>query len=518
MAQSLAATSKADFATYNYIALERVANQAAQDPDTVYVIIHDKEGRVAGYSARPDLQRTFLSDDVSRRALSATGSLVQQTVWGPTEIPVLDNAFPVFLPGSEYRWGTIRIALSLQPMYQQIRQSLLIIAAIGFIALLFGILVAFWAARRVTRPLGQLVEATIEAARGNLDPEIPVNTGDEVEVLAHNFSVMIKEVLSQRQQLELQLSEIKRLQRYTEKLLTTMNDGLLSVDKTGSVATVNPAACRMLTPHGEDIRGASIDDVLGEVPALLDHIREIFEAPMSSSQLEIRMNRGDELQVILAGSSVLQDGEGNPAEVIVNLHDITELKKMEIRVRQTERLAALGTLAAGMAHEIRNPLSAIKTFVQLLPRKLGKPDFLVKFQRTVPRELERINRLIEDLLDLARDPRYHFRAVSLGSLLEQTVELFEEELLTSRIQYHAHIPTELPHASGGHGPADEGFTQLVSERHTGHALRGRPAGRVKLSGKRPFHGTAGLEPKRLDLHSLQRYRCWDLLGAYEKHL
>ena len=444
IAQSLAATSKADFATYNYIALEQAANQAAEGPDIVYVIIHDKEGRVAGYNGRPDLQSTRPSDGVGLRAIAAMHPLVQQTIWGPDKIPVLDVAVPVLLPGSAYRWGTIRIALSLQPMYHQIRQGRMIIAAIGMVALALSILVAVWAAQRVTRPLGYLVDATVEVALGSLDHEIPVNTGDEVEVLAHNFSLMVKEIVSQRQQMELQMTEIKRLQRYTEKLLITMNDGLLSIDREGNVATINPAAHRMLKPAREDPKGAPVADFLGDVPAMLNHIREMFEDPGRSSQLEIHLGRDDNPRILLAGSSVLADAEGNPAEVIVNLHDITDLKNLEARVRQTERLAALGTLAAGMAHEIRNPLSAVKTFAQLLPRKIEKPGFLEKFQRTVPRELERINRLVEDLLELARHPRYHLRASCLRSLLEQSAELFEEELRVKHIRYHADIPTGLP--------------------------------------------------------------------------
>jgi two-component system sensor histidine kinase AtoS len=444
MAQSLAATSKAAFATYNYIALGQAANQALQDPDTAYVIIHDKEGRVAGYSGRPDLQSTLLDDEVSRGALSAKGSVVRQTNWGEDRTPVLDIAVPVFLPGSDYRWGTVRVALSLLPMHQQVRQAQLIIGAIGLFALVLGTLVAVWAARRVTRPLGHLVQATIEAARGNLDQEIDISTGDEVEVLAQNFLAMIKEVLSQRQQLELQLSEIKRLQHYTEGLLITMSDGLLSVDRHGNVATVNPAAGRMLQVAGKDVLGAPLSQILTGAPALREHIHEMLECPGSGTQLEIRLERDEEPRVILAGSSAIIDAEGKAVEVIVNLHDVTQLKRLEARVRQSDRLAALGTLAAGMAHEIRNPLSAIKTFVQLLPRKLEKPGFLEKFQRTVPRELERINRLIEDLLDLARDPRYHFNAVSLSALLEHSAELFEEEMLVNSIHYRGHIPAGLP--------------------------------------------------------------------------
>ena len=140
----------------------------------------------------------------------------------------------------------------------------------------------------------------------------------------------------------------------------------------------------------------------------------------------------------------MPDSLGNPSQLIINLHDITDLKKLEARMRQTERLAGLGTLAAGMAHEIRNPLSAIKTFVQLLPRKLDKPSFLEKFHRTVPREVERINRLIEDLLELARAPRYEFEIVDIGSLVDQALDLFEEQLHQNNIHCRIDLPDEVP--------------------------------------------------------------------------
>ncbi len=148
-------------ATYNYIALEQAANQTQRDdPDIVYVIIHDKEGRVAGYSGRADLQGTLLEDEVSLKALSAEEPATQTTTWGAESMPVMDIAAPVFIRGSDHRWGTIRVAVTLAPMYQQIRQTQLIIVGIGCVALIIGIVLSIWGARRITRPLGTLVNAT----------------------------------------------------------------------------------------------------------------------------------------------------------------------------------------------------------------------------------------------------------------------------------------------------------------------------------------------------------------------
>ena len=444
IAQSLAAASIANLLTYNYVALERAANQAARDPDIVWIIFHDKEGRVAGFSGRADLQNTFLDDDVSRNAIAAKQPLIQEVTLDG-KLSGVDIAIPVFPSGSKVHWGTVRVHLSLVPMYLQIRQIQWIILTIGLIALVFGTLMSIWAARRITQPLGNLVRSTQEAAQGNLNRDIRVHTGDEVEVLASNFAAMIREIIAHREQLEKQLKEIKRLQRYTEKLLTTMSDGLLSVDMDGKISMINPAAFKMLGISDDKIvNGTHVSTTLQNFSEFEAYVQDLINNPVERNPLELSLNTSDEVRTILASSSILRDRTGRSQEIILNLHDITELKKLEASMRQTERLAALGTLAAGLAHEIRNPLSSIKTFVQLLPKKIEKPDFLEKFQRTVPRELNRINQLIEDLLDLARVPKYQFKKANIKSLLEQTVNVIGEELQAHKICCQLEVSSDVP--------------------------------------------------------------------------
>jgi len=462
IAQSLAAASMADLLTYNYIALERSANQAALDPDVIFVIFHDKEGRVAGFSRRPDLQNKFLDDEISRTALSSVKPVIQEIILKPDETPGIDIALPLFPSGFEGRWGTIRVSLSLVPMLRQINQTRWIILAIGLFAIVAGILMSLWTARRITRPLGSLVQSTEQAAKGDLSRTIQIQTRDEVEVLASNFSSMIQEILEHREQLETQLEEIKRMQRYTDQLLTTMNDGLLSMDMEGRVSTINPAAQKLFQNFDNPVdRGSSLSKSLKNFAELESYIHDILKNKHGINPREIPLHSKTKERVLLIGSSILKDRTGNPKEVILNLHDITELKKLEISVRQSERLAELGTLAAGMAHEIRNPLSTIKAFVQLLPRKIEKPAFLEKFQRTVPRELDQINRLVEDLLELARIPKYNFKKIDIKSLLEQTIDFLEEEMQRQQIDCQCELPSDLPSIQADVSQLAKAFNNLI---------------------------------------------------------
>ena len=469
--QSLAAASISNLLTYNYVALERLANQAALDPDIIQVIFHDKEGRVAGFSGRADLQNTLLDDTVSRKALSARQPLIQEVSKESEKISGLDISVPVFPPGLTVRWGTVRVCLSLDPMYDQIHQIRWIILAVGLVALSFGTLLSIWAARRVTQPLANLVQDTQQAAQGNLNQNIGIRTGDEVEVLAANFTTMIRKILTHREQLEQQLEEIKRLQHYTEKLLTTMGDGLLSVDLQNQVSTINPAAGRMLGLSDGQLKDKRMSSLLHNFSELQAYIQDIIHNPSDRIPQEIHLPTADEDQIILVGASILRDPMDQPQEIILNLHNITALKNLEASMRQAERLAALGTLAAGMAHEIRNPLSSIKTFVQLLPRKLGKPGFLEKFQRTVPRELNRINQLVEDLLDLARVPQYRFERIDIKTLLEQTLDVIGEEILANHIHCQCAIENNIPFVSADASQLSKAFHNLLQ-----NAVQAMPTG------------------------------------------
>ncbi len=470
--QSLAATATNALLNYDYITLEQFANQAAQDPNILYVVVHDKENRVAGYSNRPDLQGQSLTDQISLLAVTAVDPLVQQVDIRSDTISGLDVTTPVYLPNSEDRWGTVRVCLSLAPLYQQMHQTIWIIIVIGLVALIIGIAISILGAQRVTRPLGNLVLATMEVAKGNFKQKLEVKTGDEVEVLATNFSIMTREILAHQKQQEQQLKEIQRLQNYTEKLMSTMADGLLSVDMSGSIATINPAARSLLgiSPHSK-IKGKSTESILGESSQLHLLVSNMLHEAAAVNQQEIEIGHETETRTILVGSSLLYDTKKQPREIILNLHDITELKKLEARIRQSERLAALGTLAAGMAHEIRNPLSAIKTFVQLLPRKIDKPGFLEKFNRTVPRETNRINLLVEELLELSRVPKYIFIVTDINVLLRQAIDTIETELPQHDIEYQSDTQSQLPRIM-----ADA--NQLVKAFHnlTRNAIQAMPTG------------------------------------------
>ena len=126
-------------------------------------------------------------------------------------------------------------------------------------------------------------------------------------------------------------------------------------------------------------------------------------------------------------SAYLPTTEDNMAGAMVMMYDLTQLKKLEQNVQRAHRLSSIGTLAAGMAHEIKNPLVSIKTFAQLLLKRYDDPDFRTTFTDVVPNEVQRIDSIVTRLLHFARPQPANFAPYNLKSIISEVLVLVENQ-------------------------------------------------------------------------------------------
>ena len=461
IAQNLASVSTNALLTYNYVVLEQNAERVALEEDILYVIIHDKEDKVAAYSQHGEKQGMVLTDEVSQKAVRTKEPLIQSTHSGVKRAPLLDISVPVYIKESQEKWGTVRIGLSLERMYEQISETRLNLLLLGVFAIFLGTLGSIFFARRITKPISKLVGTTISAAQGDLHQVIDIRTGDEIEELGRNFNFMIEQIRLHRNQLEDRLQEITSLKAYTDNVLASMTNGLMTIDLEKKIVTVNEMAERIIGKGKGGITGFSMEQVLGEQHPLYKILVETLTQEKGISHIEVELKKDGESLWLIAGTSLLIGGEGKTAGALAIFQDITEIKALEEKLRQADRLAALGTLSAGLAHEIKNPLSAIKTFVQLLPQKIGNSSFMEKFNITVPREIDRINHLVEDLLELTRRRVRPLVDLKVDSLILQVIDLHGEELKRRQIVFQDDLNKTI---SSVHGDAEtlyRAFSNLI---------------------------------------------------------
>lgn len=216
---SLAALSEGYLFSYNFAKLEQVMEEITRsDEDVVYAVVHVRDGKVAAYSRRDDLQGQRLADPISKRALQAKQPLVQTLSLPESHDPGYDVAVPVYVAGSPQKWGTIRLGFSLKRAYITIAESRRNLFLLGLIATGSSVVLAVVLATRIARPIGHLMFAVRAMARGSYDQPIEVDTQDEIGYLASTFEQMR---LALQKHLEGLVAEKEHLQEANLRLQET---------------------------------------------------------------------------------------------------------------------------------------------------------------------------------------------------------------------------------------------------------------------------------------------------------
>jgi PAS domain S-box-containing protein len=344
------------------------------------------------------------------------------------------------------------VGLSKQRMQALIRQTRWELGGLTLATLLLGGLAAALVARRISRPVQQLAEAAAAISRGELDLRIEPTTDDEIGRLAVAFNHMAAQLRHERAALEganaelrTRLAELADLKSYTDNILTSLTNGIVTVDLDGRVVTLNPAAEMMTGFFAGEVVGRYCTEVFAQTAELGELLMETIASrtPTPAVATTLHRRNGRTLPVELSAAP-LKGGEGKDLGVIAIVRDVTVVRELEGRLRRSDRLAALGELAAGLAHEIRNPLTSLLTFSRHLTRRFDDEQFRAKFQSVVPRELERINRIVERLLELSRPSRLSFAAVRVPALLERAVELYAHELESRPVHVTRDYARDLP--------------------------------------------------------------------------
>jgi two-component system sensor histidine kinase HydH len=219
---------------------------------------------------------------------------------------------------------------------------------------------------------------------------------------------------------------LREMRLYTQHVIDSMPNGLISVDVHGKIQTVNPLASQLLGILTSSLPGRFFAEVFPEsVIALEDTLRT--GKAIIEQEVDWLTTEGQHIPFSVSATP-LRAENGIIQGAVVMLRDLRDLRAMQEQVKRVERLAALGRLAAGVAHEIRNPLGAIKGLAQYFQRKWKDQPEERAYAEVIVREVDRLNRVVTDLLELARvrPPRYEL--LDPITLAEHAVALVTPDL------------------------------------------------------------------------------------------
>lgn len=465
IAHSIGATTTNALLNYDYVSLAQASEEALQDGDVAYVLILDKEGKVAAHSERRDLSHPG-ERSAAARASHETGPdphVTQRKIRaGPRSIDVFDVAYPVFLEGSDLQWGTIDIGLDLTPTQRAIARVRRILVAIGVGGVLLALAGTRLIARRITRSIDDLARGTIAVSRGNLDYRIGIHTGDEIAVLADHFNHMTAQVKRHRDEIAVAKRELEVLNAtLEEKVAKRTADFLASEEKyrvlvessPDPILIVQDDVIRFVNPAFERLFGYPREETsLGALRAeelfasedrarAVGYLGDLFRGRVLDAAEFRGVAKQGETKIFEMRGMRINYLDAPAVELI--LLDTTEKKALQEHLIQHEKLRALGELASGVAHDFNNILGIILGRSQLLQRRADDPE-LARGLKTIERAAQDGGETVRRIQDFARSrTEQNFEDLDVNALLQEVVEITRTRWRDQAEVHNVRIDVEL---------------------------------------------------------------------------
>ena len=240
-------------------------------------------------------------------------------------------------------------------------------------------------------------------------------------------------------------SSLSRVQAFSDNLVENMPIGLLAIDAEGRVVSFNQTAESVFRIPAGDVLGKSARDVLPRsVWALTERIKAHERIVGDEIALPVK---GQESIPLDVSATWLQESNGAFMGYLILFRDLTEIKSLKREIERNERLASLGRLAAGVAHEIRNPLSSIKGFATYFRERYKEIPEDQKTAEIMIQEVERLNRVISQLLEFARPMNIQKEPTAIQTLVQHSLRMIQAQAASKNIKIEAKLASDMGEVS-----------------------------------------------------------------------
>jgi signal transduction histidine kinase len=264
--------------------------------------------------------------------------------------------------------------------------------------------------------------------------------------------------------------------RFFRHIVSSMRNGVIAFRRNGVVALMNDEAYRIfgLKPSPDDV-GRPFSEVLSTCPEIIRVLWGAFELSHLPNRAELRLKELD--RVIGYTLSQVKDDNAEPIGAVLFFKDLTQVEQLEERERLRDRLASLGEMAAGIAHELKNPLAGIEVMAGLLRRQVSDSKDAQSLLADILSEAKLANAIVVEMLEFVRPVRLQVERTDLADVIQQSVTMAESKVPRRDVAVNVTLEPGLPMIESDHHQLSQVFTNLVANAF--EALDG--TGRITIS-------------------------------------
>jgi len=263
---------------------------------------------------------------------------------------------------------------------------------------------------------------------------------------------------------------------FFRQVVAGMRNGVLAITRQGTIALINDEAYRIfgLEPRSEDV-GRPFAEVLKAYPDVIRVLGSVLEVSLLPNRAELRLKPSG--KVIGYSIALVRSDTGHVQGATMFFKDLTRVEQLEERERLRDRLAALGEMAATIAHEVKNPLAGIEVMAGLLRRKIPETRETQAMLADIINEAKMANAIVQEVLDFVRPMRLQVDRTSVADALHSSLSLAETKVPRGQTGVTLKVPTDLPLIQADQHQLTQLFTNLVINAF--EALEG--AGQMSIS-------------------------------------
>jgi PAS domain S-box-containing protein len=401
------------------------------DPSILEITITDNDGVVIS-SSTASLRGQTVPLRPSIHSLANAGFFPQlRQLFGPDQN--YEDSLPFKLPPTPFS-GSVRVGLSLVFMRSEILPNLISAGYWALGAVLLSTLLAFFVSRWSLAPIERISQQLDRISAGHFDAEPVLGQGDELGVVSTKIAGIGKQLQDVRE-------IFSTLRENMDQVMSGLEDGLLLFNTEGRAVLVSPSVENFLAKSSEELRGKTVTEIFPlehPIRSALDISGEGIE-PVDGKEALLSTRNGT-VRIGLSVQAILE--QGARMGTLVTMRDLESLERIGNQLQISERLAALGRVTAGVAHEVKNPLNSMRLWLEVLKGNMPTDPEPQQAVKMLDSEIDRLDRAVKTFLSFTRPVELKLEETDLRELLDEVLDAARPSIGKAGLELRVDFPSE----------------------------------------------------------------------------